>query len=178
MKKLGIILLVIATGLLLGWLSARIMLNQADANGSPALGGWHASSVSGTGLLSIYESGHYLLSGKLPPPGHVRLFSRTVDDDGNQLRGDCVVVLEGTMPQARWWSVNAQGGGPAQGIAAGNAVEEAAGTVAITVSRNPMPGNWFAPATDGNYTLLLALQDLTADEDGGYKLPTVRRLWC
>lgn len=67
------------------------------AIGSPAAGPYTRAYVARRGLLGLRreEATYYL---------------RAVDDAGRQLREDCAYVLEGEVPDARWWSVTLYAG--------------------------------------------------------------------
>ena len=145
MRKLVIIAALLLAGVTLGWLSARFMMQNAAGAGGTAVGGWTDITLAGDGLRSTYESGYYLWQGKVPPPNHVRLFRRDKDDEGNNLRGDCAIQVEGTIPEARWWVVNTDGANQSGSVSAGTAIREANGEVAITVSQSPVAGNWLKP---------------------------------
>tara|TARA_R110002073_G_scaffold8772_2_gene46953 strand:+ start:1562 stop:2173 length:612 start_codon:yes stop_codon:yes gene_type:complete len=62
------------------------------AIGSPAAGPYTRAYVARRGLLGLRreEAVYYL---------------RVMDDDSHRLRENCAYVLEGGMPDARWWSV-------------------------------------------------------------------------
>ena len=178
MKKLLIVSTFLCSGLALGWLSARFMMQSAAGAGSTTQNGWAEVHLTGEGLGPTYEAGYYLWRGKVPPPKNVRLFRRNIDDEGNSLRGDCAIMVEGEIPSARWWVVNTEGAGESGAISAGSAIRESSGEIAIAVSRNPMPGNWLRPGDAGAYALQLVLHDAGVVADEPLVLPHVKRLWC
>lgn len=67
------------------------------AIGSPAAGPYTRAYVARRGLLGLRreEATYYL---------------QMVDDAGRRLREDCAYVLEGEVPDARWWSVTLYAG--------------------------------------------------------------------
>ena len=154
-----------------------MMQNAAGAGGTTS-GGWTEITLADEGLRSTYESGYYLWQGKVPPPNHVRLFRRAQDDEGNNLRGDCAIQLEGIIPEARWWVVNTDGVGASGSVSAGTAIREANGEIAITISPSPVPGNWIKPGAASSYNLQLILQNASTPEGQKLVLPAVKRLWC
>ncbi len=178
MKKYAIIASLLIAGVSLGWLSARFMMQNAAGAVATTDGGWAEITLTNDNLRSTYESGYYLWQGKVPPPSHVRLFRRVKDDEGNNLRGDCVIQIEGTIPEARWWVVNTDGANPSGSVSAGTAIREANGEVAITVSQSPVPGNWIKPGAANSYTLQLVLQNASIPNSQKLVLPAVKRLWC
>ena len=178
MRKFTIIVALLFSGVTLGWLSARFMMQNAAGAAGSDLAGWTEIRLTGDDLRPTYEAGYYLWRGKVLPPSNVRLFRRVTDDEGNTLRGDCAVQLEGKIPDARWWVVNLDGSGVSGAISAGTAIREMSGDAAITVSQSPVPGNWIKPGSSTAYALQLVLQDLTIAPDQTPTLPSVKRLWC
>jgi hypothetical protein len=171
--------LLLCAGLALGLLSARYLIGAESVAKPIAASGWRELSLPEDGLAATYVAAHFLQRGSVPPPRGVRLFTRTVDDDGNSLRGDCVVKLEGAVPPARWWFVAAQSGDARRMLDAGQAVREANGEVGISISTLPTPGNWLIPAGGGAYELQLVLISPTDVADAAAPpLPGVKRLWC
>ena len=178
MRKYTVIAALLMAGISLGWLSARFMMQNAAGAGVTTDGGWVEITLTTDSLRSTYESGYYLWQGKVPPPNHVRLFRRAKDDEGNFLRGDCAIQIEGTIPEARWWVVNTDSASPSGAVSAGTAIREANGEVAITLSPSPVPGNWIKPGAASSYTLQLVLQNVSAPAGQKLVMPAVKRLWC
>ena len=119
------------------------------------------------------------MRGQVPPPRGSRYLMRLLDDEGQSLRGDCVVSIEGKMPAARWWFIAANDGTTRTTLDAGMAVREASGDYVIAVSSNPVPGNWLAPPGSGSYELNLVLLGVDSDDaQAGVPLPRVKRLGC
>lgn len=166
-------------GLTFGLLSARYMMENFSMAAPIAGGQWLEIKPDGDSLDSPYLSGHFLRRGEVPPLKGSRFFVRQLDDEGNILRGDCVVALEGKMPDARWWFVSADAKGKRTALDAGEAVREASGNYTVSISDSPVPGNWLVPPTTGAYALTLVLLDVASDASGPTPpLPTVKRLWC
>jgi hypothetical protein len=166
-------------GLTLGLLSARYMMENLSMAAPIAGGQWMEIKPDGDNLDSLYLSGHFLRRGEVPPLKGSRFFVRQLDDEGNTLRGDCVVALEGKMPDARWWFVSADTKNKRTALDAGEAVREASGNYTVSISDNPVPGNWLVPPTTGAYAITLVLLDAVNDVSGPPPtLPTVKRLWC
>ena len=147
---------------------------------APVAGGkWMEVKHDGDDLNSLYLSGHFLRRGEVPPLKGSRFFVRQLDDEGNSLRGDCVVSVEGRMPDARWWFVSADAKNIRAALDAGEAVREASGNYTISISNNPVPGNWLVPPTTGAYSISLVLLDAATDANSAaISLPAVKRLWC
>lgn len=169
----------LVAGLSLGLLSARYLMENASVAAPAAGGRWLEVKPEGDDLNAIYLAGHFLRRGEVPPLKGSKFFVRQADDEGNSLRGDCVVTFEGKIPDARWWFVSADANGIRTALDAGEAVREATGDYTISISDNPVPGNWLVPPTTGSYSLSLVLLDaVTPPSTEQLALPAVKRLWC
>lgn len=171
-----LILLTVGSGL--GLLSAQYMMENASV-ASPVEGsGWKEIRPGQQDLSSIYLKGHFLRRGQLPPLKGSRYFVRSADDDGNSLRGDCLVTIEGISPQARWWFVSSSAGSARTSFDVSQAIRETTGDTTVSLSVAPAPGNWLAPPFSGSYELQLVLLGITDDPVSVPTLPRVKRLWC
>ena len=179
MKRPLLPLIMLATGTILGVLSAaRLLDGQAEATSADA-NAWQEWRGGGDDLRNTYFTGHFLSQGQVPPPKGTRLLVRSTDDEGQTLRGSCVISVEGKLPAARWWFVAATSGRQRVTLDAAQAVREADGSTVIAVASAPTPGNWLVPPGDGAYELqlvLLGVDDTAALAPGS--LPRVRKLWC
>lgn len=124
------------------------------AGGSP----WQARNVAASALVHPYTIAYYLLGGRLPPSGGPFVeFTASTDDSGNPLTASCDYVLSlqpGNQPA--WWSLTAleeAADGKATVMSQG-IVAEADGSVRLSASRHPQPGNWVAVPRSGRYHLL------------------------
>lgn len=179
MRRFFITSLMLLAGLSFGLLSARYMMENMSMAAPVAGSKWTEVKPDGDDLNSLYLAGHFLRRGEVPPLKGSRFFVRQLDDDGNILRGDCVVTLEGKMPDARWWFVSTDVRSTRTALDAGEAVREASGNYTISISTNPVPGNWLVPPTTSAYALTLVLLDAVTGADAtAPTLPTVKRLWC
>ena len=179
MNRAIIPLIMLAAGLGLGLLSAQYMMENASGATPVSNTGWIEIRAGNQDLQSTYLAGHFLRRGQFPPPKGTRFFARTEDDDGNRLRGDCVVTMEGAFPIARWWFVSASSGSSRTALDASDAIRETSGETAVSVSVSPVPGNWLVPPTSGDYELQLVLLGVSDDVAGvAPTLPRVKRLWC
>jgi hypothetical protein len=170
-------LIMLALGLLLGTLSAQHMMETASGATPIPQTGWSEIRIAKDRWQSVYLVGHFLRRGQVPPPKGTRFFVRSLDDDGNSLRGDCLVTLEGKIPQSRWWFVSAASGGNRATLDAAQAIRETTGETNISLSVSPVPGNWLVPPGGGAYELQLVLLGLD-DATEAPALPRVKRLWC
>jgi hypothetical protein len=165
-------------GAVLGLLSAAQMMENASISKPVGTSKWTEVNAESDDLSGLYRAGHFLKRGQLPPPKGARFFVRSVDDEGNSLRGDCVVTIEGKVPAARWWFLNSSSLTVSTGIDASEVVREANGTFNISVSSNPVSGNWFIPATGGTYDLQFVLLSISDEDFATTALPAVKRLSC
>jgi hypothetical protein len=176
MNRLVAPLFLLAAGIAIGLLSAQYLMENASVAAPVANSEWNEIRVGAESLQSIYQTGHFLRRGQVPPLKGSRFFVRSTDDEGNSLRGDCLVTLEGRIPAARWWFVGAKSNSGRTTLDAAQAIRESSGEVAISVSVSPVPGNWLVPPGGSGYELQLIL--LGVDESASVSLPSVRRLWC
>ena len=179
MKRFAIPLVMLAFGLGFGLLSARYMMENASGAVPVSDSGWKEIRSDGQDVSSTYLAGHFLTRGQLPPPKGTRFYVRSEDDDGNSLRGDCLVTIEGVIPGARWWFVSAASGDGRRAIDVSQVVREASGETSLSLSTYPVPGNWMVPPGAGGYELQLVLLGMGEDAGGiPPALPRVKRLWC
>jgi hypothetical protein len=179
MKRLLYPLVVLMLGAFLGGLSAQYMMENASVASVVSGTGWKEIRVEGDTLDSTYQTAHFLSRGQIPPPRDSRFFVRSLDDDGNSLRADCVVNMEGKLPTARWWFVSASTTDGRTSLDAAQSVREMNGDVNISISQTPTPGNWLVPPQGGAYELRLVILGASAAEPNDtLVLPRVKRLWC
>jgi hypothetical protein len=179
MKNFVIPFILLLAGAILGLLSAQYLMERTNVSAQIGSTGWTEVRPGGDDLKSTYLSGHFLSRGQVPPPKGTRFFARTSDDEGNSLRGDCLVTMEGKIPPVRWWLASATTSGARSTIDAGQAIREMSGETAVSISISPVPGNWMIPPSDGAYELQLMLLGVDgAAADAAPVLPKVRRLWC
>lgn len=177
-KLLGAILSIIA-GLVIGLVSAQTMMERAARAQEGSVGNWNSVRIAADSSSGFYAASSFLRNGQLPPPRGARFYTRNLDDDGNALRGGCVVSIEGKMPDVRWWSFKTQTSSSVASLDAGEAVLEADGTLLISISRAPSAGNWLKVPEDSAYQLNLVIFDpAQPSKQAAPSLPAVKRLWC
>jgi hypothetical protein len=177
MKRAIFPLIMLTVGAALGLLSAQYMMENASVATPVANNaGWNEIHQGSGDLKSTYLAGHFLRRGQVPPPKGTHFYVRSEDDDGNTLRGDCLVTMEGRLPIARWWFVSATSGSARTSLDAAQSIRETTGETSISLSTSPVPGNWLIPPSGGSYELQLVMVGI--DDDTSVTLPRVKRLWC
>ena len=144
----------------------------ASARGFPfgavTIGAWTAHPKTGTSEIDPYARAVIARSGELPlGSGDGVAFLAEADDSGRRLNGRCDVVLVGTTPPARFWTLtlydpegrlvpNMIG---RHGFTSQEIVRRNDGTFEIAVAPRPRAGNWLPTAGIERYTLVLRLYD-------------------
>ncbi|MFM8746794.1 MAG: DUF1214 domain-containing protein [Aestuariivirga sp.] len=137
-----------AGGLAAGCLSAFLMINNAGVKQVAAGGPWQSREAALSGPQGFYARAHYMLAGRAPPaPGQVIEATAGADDDGQPLRASCTYRLTAKGPLPAWWSLTALAGGAASSslqatAGSGSAIGAPDGSLSITASGLPVPGNW------------------------------------
>lgn len=158
--------LVVATVVGLGgtWLT----LTRGVAFGSVPIGAWTAWPRTGTADIDPYARAGLARTGELPiSAGDGVTFVARSDDNGRALDGRCDVLISGTTPQARYWTLTLY---DPSGKLVANAVERygftsqeivrrGEGSFEIAVSPRARPGNWLPTGGIDSYVLLLRLYD-------------------
>jgi hypothetical protein len=158
-------LLVAATiGLGTTWL----VLTESTASGSVTVGAWTAWPRTGTPGIDPYARAMVARSGELPiGSGDGVAFYSRADDSGRLLDGRCDVIVAGTTPQARFWTItlyNPEGRLVAnsvqrQGFTSQEVIRRSDGSFEITAGPRARPGNWLPTGGVERYVLVLRLYD-------------------
>lgn len=131
-------------------------------------GAWTAGPRTGTQGIDPYARAAIAQSGELPiGSGDGVTFSANADDSGRRLNGRCNVVVNGTTPQARFWSItlyDSTGGLIANpidrfGFTSQEIVRNSDGSFEIAISPKARAGNWLPSGDAESYTLVLRLYD-------------------
>ena len=153
-----------ALGLGATWLS----LNRGTAFGAVAIGAWTAWPKTGTTDIDPYARALVARTGRLPVgSGDGVAFEARVDDNGKTFDGRCDVVVSGTTPPARFWtltlydpdgrllanSVNRYG------FTSQEIVRRADGTFEVVIAPRARAGNWLPTGGVDRYMLVLRLYD-------------------
>ena len=151
---------------------------EAISSGSP----WQVRNVAATAAVHPYTVAHYLLRGRLPPSGGQFVeFTASGDEAGNALTAACDYVL--TLPgdkQPGWWSITSEGDAEVENATAMSSaiVAEADGSVRLTASPYPQPGNWIATPRSGRYSLLYTASRAEAGSAGAVPAFTIAKGRC
>jgi hypothetical protein len=136
--------------------------------GTLTIGAWTAWPRTGTQDIDPYARAAIARSGELPTgSGDGVTFLARADDSGRVLDGRCDVVLSGTTPQARFWTVTLYD--PAgrlvansidrYGFTSQEIVRRSDGSFEIVIAPKARAGNWLPTGGIERYVLTLRLYD-------------------
>ena len=161
-------LLVFAVAAIVG-LGATSFVSSRDLPfGRVQIGAWSAWPKTGTQEIDPYGRALTARSGVLPlASGDGIAFLARADDAGRALDARCEVVLSGTTPPARYWTLAAYDHGGAlipnavgrYGFTSGEILRHADGRFEIVAAPRAQPGNWLPVSGKGRYTLVMRLYD-------------------
>ncbi|NWG25083.1 MAG: DUF1214 domain-containing protein [Pseudorhodoplanes sp.] len=164
---LGLLLsFVIAAAVGLG--ATFFSLTHGVAFGTYTIGSWTAWPKTGTQDIDPYARATFARSGALPLglADGVGFIART-DDAGKALDGRCEVMLSGTTPLARFWTLtiyDTEGRLVANilkryGFTSQEIVRKADGSFDISIAPRARSGNWLPTGGVEQYILVLRLYD-------------------
>ena len=161
-------LLALAVAAIVGLGSTWLALSRGTAFGAIQIGTWTAWPKTGTRDIDPYARAAIARSGELPVgSGDGVAFYARADDNGRALDGRCDVVIGGTTPQARFWTLTLY---DPQGRLVGNSIDRqgftsqeivrhADGSFDIVVAPRARAGNWLPTNGVDSYVLVLRLYD-------------------
>jgi hypothetical protein len=161
-------LVAFALATLIGLGGTYLALSRGAAFGALQIGAWTAWPRSGTVEADPYARASIARSGRLPTGmGDGVAFTARKDDAGNQLDGRCDVILSGTTPTARFWTVTLYDAAghlvPNSvnrfGFTSQEIVRNADGTFEIAIAPRASVGNWLPTGGIERYQLMLRLYD-------------------
>lgn len=153
-----------AVGLSATWLATT----RGLAFGAISLGAWTANPKVGTSEIDPYARAVIARTGELPlGSGDGIAFVARTDDSGQRLNGRCDVILSGSTPAARYWTLSlydlegrlVPNSINRQGFTSQEIVRRNDGTFEIAVAPRPRAGNWLPTAAIERYMLVLRLYD-------------------
>jgi hypothetical protein len=145
-----------------------LTLSRGVEFGSLPIGAWTAWPRTGTQDIDPYARAAIAQSGELPVgSGDGVVFLARSDDSGRTLDGHCDVVLSGTTPQARFWTVTLYdpsgrliaNGLDRHGFTSQEIVRRADGSFEIVIAPKARAGNWLPTGNAESYVLALRLYD-------------------
>ena len=161
-------LFALAVAALVGLGTTWLALTRGTAFGAVAIGAWTAFPKAGTRDIDPYARAAIARSGELPVgSGDGVAFLARRDDDGRPLDGRCDVLVSGTTPQARFWTLtlyDPQGrlignSIDRQGFTSQEVVRRSDGSFDVTVAPRIRAGNWLPTNGVDIYVLMLRLYD-------------------
>jgi hypothetical protein len=162
------IITVLAIAAAVGLGTTWMTLTHGTAYGGVTLGAWTAWPKNGTSGIDPYSKAMIARTGELPvgTGDGVAFYART-DDSGQVLDGRCDVLVTGTTPQARFWTVTlydpegrlVANSMQRQGFTSQEIVRKADGSFDILVGPRVRPGNWLPTGGVEKYLLVLRLYD-------------------
>ena len=168
MRQLLGSLLALVIAAVVGLGTTWLTLTRGIAFGAIQIGAWTAWPKTGTRDIDPYARAAIARSGELPigSGDGVAFYART-DDSGRPLDGRCDVLMTGTTPQARFWTLTLY---DPQGKLIGNAIDRqgftsqeilrnADGSFDILVAPRARAGNWLPTNGIDSYVLILRLYD-------------------
>lgn len=148
--------------------STWFVLTEGVAYGGITIGAWTAWPKNGTPGIDPYARAQIARTGELPVgSGDGLTFYARTDDQKHPLDGRCDVVLSGTTPQARFWTLtlyDSEGKLVAnsvgrQGFTSEEIIRHTDGSFEMTVGPRARPGNWLPTGGIERYLLALRLYD-------------------
>jgi hypothetical protein len=145
-----------------------LVLTRGTAFGAIPIGAWVAWPKSGTRDVDPYTRATFARTGELPVGSGdgVAFYART-DDNGRPLDGRCDVLVSGTTPQARFWTLtlyDPQGklignSIDRQGFTSQEVVRRSDGSFDVMIAPRIRSGNWLPTNGIDGYVLALRLYD-------------------
>jgi hypothetical protein len=158
------LLIAAATGLGATWFA----LTRGTAFGAVTIGAWTAWPRTGTVGIDPYARAVQARSGAVPVgAGDGVAFFANSDDAGRAFDGRCDVVIKGTTPAARFWTLTlydpegrlVANAANRYGFTSQEITRQADGSFEIVVAPRARPGNWLPTGGTERYVLALRLYD-------------------
>jgi hypothetical protein len=145
-----------------------LALSKGVAFGAVRIGAWTAWPKNGTREIDPYARASIARTGELPiGSGDGVDFSARVDDHGHVLDGRCDVVVSGTTPPARFWTLTlydpngrlVTNSVNRYGFTSQEIVRRTDGSFDIVIAPRARAGNWLPTGGVERYMLVLRLYD-------------------
>ena len=148
--------------------STWFALTRNVAFGAMQIGSWTAYPKSGSAEIDPYARASIARSGELPMGlGDGVAFIAKTDDAGRPLDGRCDVLVSGTTPQARFFTLTLYGldgrliasSINRHGFTSQELVRKADGRFDVVVAPRARPGNWLPTGGVERYVLIMRFYD-------------------
>lgn len=146
----------------------QFALTRGTAFGAITIGAWTAWPKTGTTDIDPYARAAIARSGELPiGSGDGVAFFASSDDVGHALDGRCTVIVAGTTPAARFWTLTlydldgrlVPNAADRYGFTSQEIARRADGSFEIVLAPRARPGNWLPTGGIDRYVLVLRLYD-------------------
>lgn len=172
------------------WATTRI-LKATSGFGAITVGPWSAYPDVQTADADPYARAHRAEDGRLLfGRAEGLVFSATADSEGNSLAGNCVYLVSGQAPPARFWTlrVTDRAGRPIPSrpntpasVQSWLLLQDVLGYFEINVGGSPQPGNWISMSAKRPVRLVLTLIDTPTAASvglGEVVVPTIKQVRC
>jgi len=148
--------------------STWVALTRNTGFGTLKIGAWMARPKTGTSDVDPYSRATITRNGELPVgTGDGITFIASTDDKGRTLDGRCDVLVSGTTPPARFWTMtlyDTQGQLVANtlqryGFTSQEIVRGSAGNFEVRIASRARTGNWLPTGGIDKYLLVMRLYD-------------------
>ena len=187
----ALVIYAVSIALLIGLGSAYWAVMDSYPFGTVRASTWVAAPRVGSREVDPYAKAVVARSAEIPlASGEGLMLTATGDEAGRPLDAHCTYRIGSLTPQARYWTVTLydDGGHPVvselqrSGFTSSEIVRDAEGRFAITLSREPMPGNWLRMPERGRPSVVLRLYDTPVGAGSAAldprALPVVERVGC
>ena len=146
----------------------QFALTRGTAFGAITIGAWTAWPKTGTADIDPYARAAIARSGELPiGSGDGVAFFASSDDTGRPLDGRCTVIIAGTTPAARFWTMTlydldgrlVANAADRYGFTSQEIARRADGNFEIVLAPRARPGNWLPTGGIDRYVMVLRLYD-------------------
>jgi hypothetical protein len=181
----------VTLALLIGLGSAYWAVKDTYPFGTVRASMWIAAPRVGSREVDPYAKAVVARSAEIPlATGEGLVLTATGDEGGHPLDSQCTYRIGLVTPQARYWTLTLydDDGRPAasdlqrSGFTSAEVLREADGRFTITISREPMPGNWLKMPERGRPSVVLRLYDTPVAAGSAAldprTLPVIERLGC
>ena len=154
LRLLGSIALAIVLGLGSAYVATFTMRGDAQIRN----GAWRTNLLTGSTTADPYIRTYVALTGLLAlNKSETIYFEANQDSAGQPLDGKCSYRIDGSDPDARWWSITVYGTdhyllpnlSKRYSVTKTNVVRSADGSFSVRLSTTPEEGNWIATSENG-----------------------------